>query len=252
MKKIAIVVVSLVVAFLVLTVMKNGLIQTVLGASLSSAAHVPVRIGGTDARLLSGFISLSGISIDNPRGFPERRMVVIPRLTIDLEPASLLKNRAHFEEVRLDLAELTVIKNRKGELNVNALKPSPAEKEKAKKAQEPDKKGSPKPTLQIDKLVLSIGRVTYKDYSGGGEPKVQVFDIQIKDRIYTNIQNPSMIVSLIMMEALTRTTLSRLADLDMDVFKDGAAGALGGGLELLKDGTQTFEDTTKGVLKLFS
>jgi uncharacterized protein involved in outer membrane biogenesis len=256
MKKPVKVLVALLVALVVLTIAKNALIQTALASAISHAAHVPVRIGSTRAAILSGSIDLKDVRIDNPRGFPERQMLHIGRIAIDAEPAAFLKNRAHFESVRLDLKELAVIKNRDGKLNVDALKPTPKEKERAREQQkmqkeQAKKKGAPGPKLQIDVLTMSIGKVVYKDYSAGGQPSVQVFDVGIRDREYRNITDPSAVVSLLMVEALTRTTLSRLADLDMDLFKDGAAGALASGLGLVGEGTQTFEDTAKGVMSLF-
>jgi hypothetical protein len=148
--------------------------------------------------------------------------------------------------------EIIVIKNKEGKLNVNVLRPTPDEKRKQdQQASKPAKEGGKAPQLQIDRLKLSIGRVIYRDYSQGGKPAEQVFDINIKDRVYTNISNPSAVISLIMFEALTRTSLSRLANLDMNMFKDGASGALSEGLGLIGDGVDGAENTAKGLLKLF-
>ena len=107
------------------------------------------------------------------------------------------------------------------------------------------------PKLMIDKLSLSIGKVVYKDYSQGGQqPQVQTFDINIQNREYRNIDNPSAIVSLVMFEALTRTSLSRLANLDLDSFKEGGIQALSKGLGVVSDGTDVVQNTTKQLLNL--
>ena len=241
------VVVIVVVAFLILTVAKNGITQAVLASGISSAAHVPVRIGGVDLSFLKASIRIKNLLVANPSGFPERTMVDVPQVFIDFDPGALFKGKAHFEQVKLDLKELVVIKNKEGKINVESVKPSSKEKkeahEKAKQA------GGGKPTkLQIDLLSISIGKVVYKDYSAGGEPQVQTFDINIQNREYRDITDPSMIVSLVMTEALTRTTLSRLANLDIDSFKEGGIQAVAKGLGVVSDGTDSAVTGVKQAL----
>lgn len=256
MKKFVKILVVLLAIVVVLALLKNMIIQGVLASQISKAAHVPVSIGSTDARLLVSSIRLKDIQVKNPKGFKEKLMIDIPQIYIDFDPKAITKGVAHFEEVRLDLKEVVVVKNSAGVMNIDAVKPTPEEKAKQKE-DAARKQGSPKdkkgesPKLQIDKLYLTIGRVIYKDYSAGGEPNIQEFNVNIRERLYTNIKNPSAVVSLIMFEVLTNTALSRLANLDISIFKDGAAGALAGSLGLVGDGVDTFEDTAKGLIKLF-
>ncbi len=213
---------------------------------------MPVTIGSTRVGFLSGTIQLKNLVIHNPAGYPEKHLLTAPEVTIDFEPARLLKGSAHFKEIRLNLSEVNVIKRKDGQINVKALKP--AEESKGKKtpapAAEKEKEGK-KMGLQIDRLYLSVGKVVYKDYTGS-DSQTQVFDVGIKDRVYTNIQDPSALVSLIVFEALTRTTLARLADLDLDVFKEAGLKALGGGLGALEGGESALEDTGKALLGMFN
>ena len=247
MKKIIKVTVWVVVLILVLGIAKNAIAKAVLSSAVSTAARVPVRIGSVNLSFLSASIRIKNFKLSNPSGYPEKIMVDIPQIFIDFDPGALLKGRAHFEEVRLEIKQLTVIKNKDGKTNVEAVKPSTKEKkqphEKANAAS-----GGKAPKLHIDKLVLSIGQVVYKDYSAGGEPQVQSFDINIKDREYTDIDNPAQVVSLVMFEALTRTSLSRLANLDIDSFKEGGIQALSKGLGAVTDGTEAVSTTAKQLL----
>ena len=238
-----------VVVVLALGFFKNGLAQSILTGTMSSVAHVPVRIGGVDLSFLSASIRIKNLEVHNPSGFSDKLMASIPQIFIDFEPSELFKGRAHFKEVRLDLKELTVIKDKNGRLNVDAVKPTEKQKNEAKqKAKAPA--GSKPPKLLIDKLSLSIGKVVYKDYSRGGQPQVQTFDINIQNREYRNIDNPSAVVSLVMFEALTRTSLSRLANLDINSFKEGGIDALSKGLGVVSDGTDVVQNTTKQLLNL--
>jgi len=247
MKKIIKIAVWAAVVVLVLSVAKNGIAKAVLSSAVSSAAHVPARIGSVNLSFITASIRIKNFKLSNPSGFPEKIMVDIPQIFIDFDPGALFKGRAHFEEVRLDMKQLTVIKNKEGKVNVEVVKPSDKEKkqshEKAKAAS-----GGKAPKLHIDKLVLSIGQVVYKDYSAGGEPQIQSFDINIKDREFNNIDNPSQVVSLVMFEALAKTSLSRLASLDIDSFKEGGIQALSKGLGVVSDGTDAVSTTAKELL----
>ena len=253
MKKITKILAGFVIALVLLGVFKNGIVQTVLSASISKFAHVPVGIGSTDVRFLSSFIDLRNIKVYNPSGFPERMMLDVPQILIDFDPAPLWKGRAHFEEVRLNVKELVVIKNRDGKLNLDAVKPTQREsqQQKEKRQEQAQPGGGKAPKIQIDKLYLSIGKVIYKDYSAGPNPKIQEFDINIQNRLYSNIDNPGAVVSLIMFEALTRSGLSRLAGMDLGVFQDTANGAFSKGMGLVGEGADKIESASKGILSLF-
>jgi hypothetical protein len=70
----------------------------------------------------------------------------------------------------------------------------------------------------------------------------------MKNQTYRNIEDPTALISLVMFEALTRTSLSRLAGVDMGFFKEGAASALDQGLGLVSSETATVKETAKNLL----
>ena len=51
------------IGLFLLSVLKNGLVQSVVSGALSKAAHVPVRIGGTQVGLVSTSIRLKNIRV---------------------------------------------------------------------------------------------------------------------------------------------------------------------------------------------
>lgn len=227
---------------LVLNLFKNGAADALMETALSKAAQVPVRISGTSVSFLKASIRLAGVTVLNPRGFHERNMLSIGKVLVDFDPPALWRGQAHFEEVRFELKELVVIKNKEGKLNVDAMKPKGEEKRPA-----PSKEPSKAPKLRIDRLFLTVDKVVYKDYSLGATPKVEVFDVGIRDREYRNIEDPKALVNLIMFEALTKTTLGRLANLDMRVFEQG----FDGGVEIIEGNTDKIERAARGFFNLF-
>jgi hypothetical protein len=103
-------------------------------------------------------------------------------------------------------------------VNIDSLKTiqqQQKQKEKAEKAPPPEAK---KPKIQIDVFRLKIGRVVFKDYSKGGEPYVKGFSINIDDT-YTNITDPNELISLILLKALQKTTISSLTGFSLDDLK---------------------------------
>src|SRR3989338_6704490 len=89
--------------FVALSVVKNAVAQSVLTSALSRAAHVPVRVGGVSLSFISASIRIKNVQVHNPSGFSDKTMVDVPQVYIDFEPGELLKGRAQFKEVRLEL-----------------------------------------------------------------------------------------------------------------------------------------------------
>ncbi|OGW91538.1 MAG: hypothetical protein A3D28_04690 [Omnitrophica bacterium RIFCSPHIGHO2_02_FULL_63_14] len=252
-KALLVTLIALVAIGVILNSLKNGFVQSVLEKEMTKAAHVPVRIGSTSVRLIANRVILKNLRFYNPSGFPAQDNVMVdaPLILIDFDAAALLEGTAHFEEVRLNFKAINVVRNAQGVLNVDAVKPKKGEQDRPSKPGKPDVKGR-RVNLQIDKLYLTVGRVVFKDYShGGAEPMVQVFDINLQDRLFQNVTDPSAVVRLVMFESLARTTLNRLANLDVSLFKDGAAGALSGGLGAVTEGADTMEATAKKIASLF-
>ena len=233
--------------FVVLSVAKNALLQSILTRGLSQATHVPVSIGHLNAQFTKAKIEVKELRIQNPGGFQDRLMLHAPEIAIDFEPAALWKGRMHFQEVRLNLSELVVIRDKNGKTNLDALKP----KEAAQPSKTAPQKTGQAPKLQIDRLHLTVGKVTYKDYSVGPNPVVQEFQIGINNREYKDIDNPQTLISLIVFETLTRTTLSHLANLDLGLFQQDASGVLSHGLNLLGSNGEKIQEATQKLLNIF-
>ena len=254
MKKPLQILVLVVVAFLALGFIKNSIAQSIVTGALSGVAHVPVRIGSMNVGFLSASIRIKDLRVYNPSGFPDKLMLNVPQIFIDFEPGALFKGQAHFKEVKLDLKEVIVVRDKTGHLNVDAVKPTQTQRDQAQKQEKQKQAGAEsKPTkLLIDKLSLSVGRVTYKDYSGGGEPAIQTFDVNIQNREYTHIEDPAAVVSLIMFEALTRTALSGLSDLDLHAFKEGGLNALSQTLGVAGNSKEVVQSAAKKLATLFN
>lgn len=228
----------------VLLLAKNAIAKIAVSTTVRVVTGLKLGIQRMNVGILSTDIGASGIRLMNPRGFSDRVMMKLAALYVDYDAGAFFKGKVHLEKVKVDLEEFTVIRNPDGKLNVNSIKAMHAVK-KEKPAQRQLKKGAQPLSFQIDLLELRVGKVIYKDYSGGSPPKVREFNVQIEEK-YRNITNPSLLAALIVTRALLHTTLSGLPGLDLPVAEirkqltDAVFGTAG----------QALQETTKKLQEL--
>jgi len=221
MKKILLVIVVL-IAGLWLT--KNLLAKAAVTNVVHAITGLRLEIKEMKIGVVNTRIGIVGLRVMNPEGFEDPVMIDVPEIDVDYDLAAFFKGAAHLELMRLNLAELTVVRNQQGQLNLNALnaikasqgKPVPPKDQKTAKAM----------PFQIDLLDLNIGRVVYKDYSQGPSAKEQVFPININER-FEHITDPYAFAGLIISRALTRTSIARLANFDLSSLQSLATSAAG-------------------------
>jgi len=244
----------LVAIIIVFAVGKNIIIKTAVQGGVKATTGLSLNIQSLNLSLLKSSLGIKQMRLNNPKGFEDKTMVSIPEIFVDYNLGDIVKGNIHLEEMRLNLEEFTVIKNKEGDLNLDALKPvkegKAAEKGEAPKEDSGEKGKAPK--IQIDKLSLKVGKVIYKDYSGGGEPTIKEFNVNI-NQSYNNITDPKALVSLIVTKALMSTTIGNLVNIDLK----GLAENLPVGLEGVTEGlgkitekvsTDVIKETAKEAL----
>ena len=211
-----------------LFVLKNSIAKVILVGGIKAIAGVDASIEHMDVGLLRTSVGVHGLRIANPRGFPDPTMVDMPELYVDYALLPFFAGQVHLQEVRIHLREVVVEKNATGQLNLASVT-AVRQAQTARPAQAPPP-GKPTPLL-IDVLQLQIGKVVYKDYTAGPQPRVQEFIVHINER-YEHITNPQALASLIVVKALAKTTIARLANFDVTALRGQAEDALTGAATL--------------------
>jgi hypothetical protein len=215
---------------------KNLIVKTSVKAGVKAMTGLKLNIKSMNVGILNSLIGINGLQLFNPPGFVDELMVDLPEIYVDYDLGAFIKRKVHLEEVRLNLKEFSVIKNEKGELNLDSLRIVEEKKEEKVEGEEKKEKEKTKmPELQIDVLELKIGKVVYKDYSKGTPPKSKEFNVNIDER-YENITNPRAFISLIIVKALKNTTIARLTNFNLGALQEDIAGKL-------KETTQKFMET---------
>jgi len=223
-KKWVIILVYALAAFLVLAVVKDVVIKVVVEQGVGIVTGLKLKMGSFKVGLINTLVDIRNLRLLNPPNFKDRDMVNMPRIYVAYDLPAIIGGKIHLKDIVINLKEFVVVKNEKGELNLDSLKVVQAQKTGEKPG---EKAGGKAPQIQIDRLRLKIGRAVYKDYTASPAPRVTEFNVNI-DEEYTNITNPYTLVSLIVVKALTNTSISRLTNFDIKGLSGNISDTLAG------------------------
>jgi len=251
MKKLGIIIGIIVVVFVLLLVFKNILIKGAVEQGTKKATGLELTIGTMDVSLLASKVDVTDMRLLNPAGFPDKVMIDIPKFLVDVEFASLFKQRKHVETLELNLKELMVVRNKERKLNLDSLTALGQKKQEEKKPveQKEAKQKGGAPQVTIDKLILKIGKVTYKDYSLGETPFTKTFTIGVNE-VYRDVTDLNKLVKLIIVRALEGTGIAQLANFDLGSLKGDVADTLQKGVSgVTEAGQKELQGTTNQATK---
>lgn len=228
----------LIILIVVVLVGKNVIARVAIEKGVQKVTGLNLKLDNIDVGLTKTLIDVDNLQLDNPKGFDDKVMFVMPDLFVDYELQDILKGNMHLKEVRLDLSEFYIIRDRDGKLNLDYLKEiGGKDAAKADKPQSEQKPSEPakEVKIQLDLFALKIGKVVYKDYSkGGSSPEVKEFKINLQEE-FRNIDNVNSIVKIIVLKALSRANLANLLNFDLGTLENGLGSVLSGSTKIVGD-----------------
>ncbi|MBN3037949.1 MAG: hypothetical protein JW869_00865 [Candidatus Omnitrophica bacterium] len=241
MKKILSTVVVVIVIFLVISVGKDLIIKTSAEKVTEMVTGLKLSISSFKVGVINTLVGIRDLRLHNPKGYKDKIMLDMPEIYVDYDLPAIMRGTVHLEEMRINMQEFFVVKNERGELNLDSLKVVQAQKE-GKKPQEQEKGKTPQ--IKIDNLQLKIGKVVYKDYSKGGTPQVREFNVNLNEK-YSNITNPYSLVSLIVVKALANTTIANLTNFDLRGLQGTVSDTLASAQKIVGEATAKAQETIK-------
>ncbi len=239
MKKILFIFVLLLAGlFLALDVVGSFLLRPVL----ENAIGAPVTLGRLHVDLFSSSAGLYDLKIKNPKGFREKTLADIHEISADYDLAAFFRGQVHLKTVRLLFGDVTIEKNGSqiNLLELGAVKgithgmgsgsgeAKPQKPEGGSKPRAPKGKG---PGLQIDEVLVSIGKARYVDSSI--EPhSVKEYDLGIHEEKFKDVTQASSLVKDIALFILRKIGLSSLTS-NFDVLLKGVGGEIQSGFQKL-------------------
>jgi len=223
---------------------KNIIGKVAIEKGVKTATGLSLEIKKLDIGIISSHIGITDLSLFNPSGFPKGIMFHAPEIFVDYHLGDMLKGKVHLEDMRLNFDRLVIIKNVDGKMNLEVLKPK-AKEESKKSAKDKGGDGTKKgmPQIQIDHLMLKIGKVVYKDYSGGGEPSVREFNVNISQEL-TDVTDIRKLLGLVASKAIAKAALNIPFDFTSDILKE-TIGAPKQVVDTLKNTVDSLKDVIK-------
>ncbi|NCC51046.1 MAG: AsmA family protein [Spartobacteria bacterium] len=198
------------VVIVVILVLVGGAMVMISDAALKfinekapEALHTAVHLDSLKLRLLRGHLGLGGLYVGQPEGYGTNALLTLGKLDVNISLKSLVSEQIVVNEVYLRNASIHLVKTTNGILNVEALAPPEADKDKKKGAgttgeatgqvEMPDspEKGPAKVVL-IREVVLADCSVTYTDHTLG-KPALDLTLDQINLKLKNLLVDPDAI-----------------------------------------------------------
>jgi uncharacterized protein involved in outer membrane biogenesis len=167
------------VAALLLT--KDALLKSYIEHRLRSQTGMDVQIGQMELGLFSPTLRLADLVIFNPAEFGGSPLIHMAELRVEYDPVALSRRQLSFPLVRLNLAEVNVVRNQAGKSNFEYL-------------QEKTGVGIPSSSdpgawefQKIEVLNLTVGRVRFTDMKNPARPND--WNVGLRNEILKNIQS---------------------------------------------------------------
>lgn len=241
MKKFLFTVVLLLAALIAaILVFQDAILKTAVEQAVSRLTGFPTTVHSIHYTFPET-INVRGLKIKNPDGFEKQVFADIPEIYISLSLGEILhKEKMHLREVRLNIQEVNIERNKQGVTNLQKLSSvgQQASGGQSKPAPKPAK-GEKMPFL-LDRFVLTLRRVSF-DNRGGVVPGIPVggsasADLRVDNQVFTNINDPLILVNLVVMKIVYGTTFGRLAGLDpTKLLGEGLQGTFQNGEQLFKN-----------------
>ncbi|MDD5454698.1 MAG: AsmA family protein [Candidatus Ratteibacteria bacterium] len=241
MKKLGIVIIVIVILLVGIVLARDVIAKNAVSTGVKVMTGLNLNIGSINVGIFKSAIGIKNLKLQNPSGFEDKLMVDMPEIYVDYDLGAILNKQVHLEEVKINLKEFTVVKNAKGELNLDSLKV--VQEKKTPPSEEKREKGE----FKIDVLQLKISKVVFKDYSQGKSPKTMEFDLNLDER-YENIIDANKLISLIVTRALMNTTISKLANFDLGPLQKEAGEILEGATKAAKEATEKAAEQIKNII----
>jgi hypothetical protein len=233
------------VIMVALLLCRNLLIKHAIQLGIKKAIGINTSIDKINIGLFQSTIQIKGLTIYNPEGFEGETLAKVPLIYLDYELGPLLHYKMHCTKMKININEITIVKNRKGEINLNRLKSIAEETtspQKAKKKKETE--------VKIDKLILTVDHVKFVDYSKGKRPEQLTIPIGLNREEFKNLNSTEEIVRVIALKTIVSAGLCNIGIL-IDKISTGLEHIGGKGMETLKQGLEKYSKSVKSKTHKF-
>ena len=135
------VIVAVLAVVLVVGIAKNPIAKFSVEKAVEVVTGLKLSIGNLNIGILKTLVGINDLKLFNPSGYEDKVMLDMPEIYVDYDLPAILGGKIHLRTVRLNMSEFVVVKNAKGELNLDAL--NVVKEQKGEKKAAPAEKGKP-------------------------------------------------------------------------------------------------------------
>jgi uncharacterized protein involved in outer membrane biogenesis len=157
----------------------DTLAREFLVSRLRSRTGMEVKISAVHVGLLSPTISIDGFKLYNSADFGGSLCLDVPELHIEYDPAALRSRQLHLTLMRLNLADFSMVWDKQGRMNFDAIK------EKSKNSSARKKQPDRFKFVGIDILNVTLGKFHLSHLVSG---RTEVIDFGPKNQILRNVK----------------------------------------------------------------
>lgn len=229
MKKLLIrIAIGLLALLVVLFLSRNFIARKSVELGVEKLTGFSIQIGSVYVGLFDGRIDARDIKLINPAGFEEKLFVDLPQLHIDYRLGSMLTGAPHINDMLVDIKQLVIAKNEKGESNAMKLKGVLST-------------GGGSTKYRIDQLRIHVGTLTTVDRAG----KARNIPLNV-NATYNNITDSTDITRLVLLTVMSQVRLPDIGIKPEDL-KKGLGDVTSAAGEVLKGAAETAGEAGKGL-----
>ena len=231
-------VIGFLIFFFIFVVVRRTILTNVARLIIGRTTHFKVELGHFDINPFLGALSVKDVKFYNPPEFGSGLFLDLKEVYIDLNIIDFFTRRMiHVQKLKLNLNEITVVRNAQGKVNLTTLTPvSSSQHEQPRTMKQKTPAREEKMPFLIDELYLTMRKVNYLDYSKNPtEPKKYGFDMKVNETVMKNVTNPAAIMGTIVLEIAYHTTIGNLG-IDLKGLKRQVESSLANTETLTREG----------------
>jgi hypothetical protein len=161
---------------------RDSLFKLAARKSVQACTGLRVEIAKLKTGLRTAAIEMQGFKLHNYPEFGDSVLLDVPDLLVEFDSELASQGKLRFKQLRVNLAELNVIRDAAGRWNIEKVEKEMTERNTARTSRN-------EPRLQfagIDELRLTIGRISYTDLQKPSRSRQ--IDVNIRDELVLGIQ----------------------------------------------------------------
>jgi len=163
-KVIVLLLVIVLIAVAVFIGARNIIAKNMIEKGVRDSVGQELSIGRINIGVVTPDLRIKDLQVHNPSGYTEKLLAEVPDLFVNYALIDIIKGFIHFPELRINIKQINVEKDKNGVMNIDRFKPETKEGDKNEESSAKVDKSDKKQFL-VNKFVLEIGTVRYRDAS---------------------------------------------------------------------------------------